>query len=499
MDSLYHQEVHFKPVDNNYGWQLDNLTAARTGPIFGGRTISAMGTRPRDHMDRDLLLASLLRDRRLPMFRKQCLNLPAWVAAMPEDIPATFQHRAQQLVMLGSTHQHFIEQMRASIDLADDRSKGEQMLKAMEACPPRGALFAHGTLDSGRPCRNARLCPWCHARSVQRLYGLLQAGPCLPERLTGKHLILFKTRVDGGDELDAQELREVRNDYRYKLRWVARQCGIEGGVILHQVTPWMPWYDRPSEKQKIFAHVFAFIGVVASSSVDSIGPAIRKACEDQWIDRDYEVMLLPATVPDALRYLLLGTSYKFDPSRVGLLAKNSKSVVYGIQGAAALQPWFLFDEQQAWSYVAAMHGTRLFDTFGNWRESQADQKRCSRKRRAQSEHGGDNRKMAFQCENECRRHDAKTRRRELATIALPILRKFKDAGGKHLGSPALRKMLSEAGHSISDRDARWLAKELPSMDKRTAFEKFVARRKLDLESRPRIPFHLFEQSDSSVA
>ena len=250
VDNINNQSFYCKPGDDNRCWQLDNLTAVRTGPIFGGRTISAMGRRPKDHMDRDLLLASLLRDRRLRMFRKQCLTLPAWAPAVPENIPANFQHRAQALIMLGCTHQHLIERMRASIDLAADPCKAEQILKAMEACPPRGALFSRTDLDTAHPCGYARLCPWCHARSVQRLYGRLLAGPCMPERSAGKHLIVLKTRADGGAELDAPEVRDVRNDYRYRLRCVAHKLGIEGGVILHQVTPWVPWYNRPEQKRR---------------------------------------------------------------------------------------------------------------------------------------------------------------------------------------------------------------------------------------------------------
>ncbi len=474
MDILYHQEVSFKSVGKNYGWQHDNLTAVRTGPIFGGRTISAMGNRPQYHRDRDLLLASLLRDKRLPMFREQCFNLPAWAPAVPECIPATFQHQAQQLIMLGSTHQLFIERMRASIHLAADPCKAEQMLTAMEACPPRGALFSRTELDNAHPCGHARLCPWCHARSVQRLYGQLLAGPCTPERLAGKHLILLRFRVEVGQDIQASEVCQTRNDYRYELRRLANQIGIEGGVILHQATPWIPWYDRPEEKRKGFAHVFAMIGVVSSSDIDSVDRATSTFCDDQMLGGDYDLMMLPATTPQALRFLLYGTSHKFDPSEFGLLVKNPKAVLYGIQGAAALQPWFLLDERQAWSYLAAMQGTRLYDTFGNWRESQSDQKRCSRKRRAKSEDGNANRKDAFASKNYRKHRDAEARRRELAVIALPYFQKFKDVGGEHLGSPALRKMLSEAGHNISDRDARWLATNLPSMDTRTVREKALA-------------------------
>ena len=268
-----------------------------------------------------------------------------------------------------------------------------------------------------------------------------------------------------------------RNDYRHRLRCVAHKLDIEGGVILHQATPWVPWYNRPEQKRKIFAHVFTMAGVMDSNGVENVARVARHACDDQMLLGMHELMLLPGTTPQALRYLLYGSSYKFDSSRVGLLVKDPKTVLYGIQGAAALQPTFLFDEQQAWSYSDAMKGTRLYDTFGNWRESQAEQKSCPPKPRVQSECGEECRKWAFESENDRKHRDAEARRQKLAVIALPFYQKFKDAGGKRLGSPALRKSLSEAGHNITDRDARWLAKNLPSMDTPTVSHKFVARRK----------------------
>jgi hypothetical protein len=177
--------------------------------------------------------------------------------------------------------------------------------------------------------------------------------------------------------------------------------------------------------------------------------------------------------------LLFGSSYKFDSSELGIVASDPRKLHRGIQGAAALEPWFLFKPRQAWSYAAAMQDTRLYDTFGNWRKSQADRQRCSRKRRAQSEYGSENRQSAFQSENRRRHSDANAKRRQLVPLALPYYQEFVDAGGKHLGSPALRKALNDAGHFISDRDARWLAKHLPAMDDRSGFEKFVAKRTLD--------------------
>jgi hypothetical protein len=412
------------------------------------------------------------------MFRKLCLNMPDWAPAVPQSIPAEFRHQAQQLIMLGSMQQCMIQRMRQTIDLAENPCQGEQMLKAMEACMPRGALFSRTMLDRGRACGYARLCPWCHARSEERLYRQLLDGPCAPERLSGKHMIALRTLIEAGEELQPQGVRDARNDYRCRLRAVAGRTGMEGGVIFHQVTPWMPWYNRPVEKRKIFAHLFTLLGVVPSTVVDTLEAAIKGVCSEQWLDGICETAMLPAETPHALRYLLFGSSYKFDSSELDLVADDPRNLRYGIQGAAALQPWFLFDERQAWSYAEAMQGTRLYDTFGNWRQSQAGRQQCSRKRRAKSEYGNENRQWAFEAENHRRHSDADSRRRQLVPIALPYYQKFVDAGGKHLGSPALRKAPNDAGHAISDRDARWVAKQLPAMDQRTGFEKFVAKRTL---------------------
>ena len=257
------------------------------------------------------------------------------------------------------------------------------------------------------------------------------------------------------------------------------------------MTPWIPHYDRSEEKRKGFAHIFTIIGVVSSSSVEMLDEAVKELCSDLWLDWDYETTTLPANTPQALRYLLFGSSYKFDSSELGIVVNDWQRLRYGIQGAAALEPWFLFNERQAWSYAAAMQGTRLYDTFGTWRESQAGRQGCSRIRRAKSEDGNALRRMAFESKNRERRDDANDRRSRLVAVALPYYQKFKDAGGKQLGSPALRKALNEAGHAVSDRDARWLAKHLPAQDTRTGREQYTAKQKLHLLCRdacaPRLP------------
>ena len=434
-----------------------------TGPIFGGRTISAMGCRPQDHMDRDLLLASLLRDRRLRMFRKQCLAMPAWAPALPENIPENFQHRAQELIMLGSHQQYLIEKMRDTIYLAADRCQGEKMLNAMEACVPRGAFFARTTLDSGHACGYARLCPWCHARSVQRLYRQLLAGPCTPERLAGKHLIVFRTRVEAGEELHADEAREARGEYRYKLRCMARDIGIEGGVILHQVTPWIPRYDRPEEKQKGFAHIFTMIGVVRQQH----GRDARRCHKGVWLQTYGSTgTMKPHGCPPPRRMPSATCSSGHPTSSTAANSESSSMTRKGCNMASRVpRHW-----SRGFSSISSRHGltqqpckepgsmTAL--AIGGSRRPDASNARGFDA--TKSKYGNENRQMAFQGENNRRCHDANARRRQLIAVALPCYKTLKDIVGKPPGSPALRKALHEAGHVVSDRDARWLAKYLPA-------------------------------------
>jgi hypothetical protein len=71
------------------------------------------------------------------------------------------------------------------------------------------------------------------------------------------------------------------------------------------------------------------------------------------------------------------------------------------------------------------------------------------------------REAAFRDENNDRKYQAGNRRAGLMGKAETVFRKLKTELGRNPGSTALRAALSVAGHAISDRDSRWLAKQLP--------------------------------------
>jgi len=140
---------------------------------------------------------------------------------------------------------------------------------------------------------------------------------------------------------------------------------------------------------------------------------------------------------------------------------------YGIPGAASLQPWFLFDETQAWSYLQATTGTRLYDTFGTWRVNPRGNPQGTEDREAVARITEDrqpecvSQAMAFRNANNERMFDAGNRRAGLMRKAETVFRNLKSKMGRNPGSKAIQTAMSVAGHTISDRDSRWLVKQLP--------------------------------------
>ena len=150
----------------------------------------------------------------------------------------------------------------------------------------------------------------------------------------------------------------------------------------------------------------------------------------------------------------------------GLIA-SSRFTKFGIPGAASLQPWFLFDETQAWSYLQATAGTRLYDTFGTWRGNPQGISRGTANRETVARITEDRQPerishaMAFRHANDERKYEAGNRRTGLMRKAETVFRNLKSKMGRNPGSKVLQTAMSVAGYAISDRDSRWLVNQLP--------------------------------------
>ena len=423
--------------------------------LFGGRTMITMGNRSQDHRVRDLLLGSLLRDARTRLVRKYCRGDAGWMPPLPTDWPKKFWRQGCQLTVLGSMHQHFLDMLRDSIPFHEG-GQAEKMLNAVQDCIPMGALFdRRDENDRGRPCGYSKLCPWCHARNVERIYRRLMAGPCSKERLEGKSLVMvqlsgYDTTCGGGSVLDRTEVQSLRENSKQSARFVANDLEMEGGIIFHQFGPKRVYGPRATVVDEVFCHEITMLGESKN---------IRRERVREYEDSGYDVLCVPAETPHALRYLLFGTSYKFPVQLIeGLVASSNRFTKRGIQGAAALQPWFLFNETQAWSYLAATAGTRLCDAFGTWRKNG----RAAAKPRTEERDGERiSREQARRNGNNERHYDAANRRTGLMFKAERVFRRLRSELGRNPGSTALRTALAAAGLVISDRDSRYLAKQMP--------------------------------------
>jgi hypothetical protein len=422
--------------------------------LFGGREMLTMGNRPQDHRARDLSLGSLLRDYRTRLFRRYCAGQSNWTVALPAGWPKEFSRQGHQLIVLGSMQQHFLDRLRVSIPLDDD-GQAARMLDAMEDCMPLGALFERRDEDDHRRhCGYSKLCPWCHARSVERIYRRLSEGPCAAARLEGKKLVL--ARMNGGDAicgggsvLRRGEVQNIRGAGRETARSIADDLELDGGIVFCQFGPKRVYGPRGKVVGNAFSCEITMIG-----ESTGITPVKVRECESS----GYDVLLLPADTPQALRYLLFGTSYKFPVERIEGVTGGAWFTKYGIPGAASLQFWFLFNETQAWSYVTATAGTRLCNTFGTWRKNG----RPAVQRKAEdSDRERLPREQVLRNTNNERKYEAANRRAGLMPKAKQVFRKLRSEMGRNPGSTALRSALAVAGHAISDRDSRWLAKQLP--------------------------------------
>jgi hypothetical protein len=390
------------------------------------------------------------------MFRRYCLHFPGWATTLPDNWPREFRRQAEQLTVLGSMQQHFLHRLRTSIDLSADTEQAPRMLDAMENCMPRGALFARrDENDCGRHCGYSKLCPWCHARSVQQLYRRLTEGPCSAANSAGKKLVLVRVCYrdgiyKGGSVLESSEVREIRESYRDSAMCTAESLGLDGGVIFYQFGPMREYGHRHIITKNTFTPEITVIGASTSLTESYLEE------HDLFVS---DLLFLPAETHQVLRYLLFGTSYKYPADRIeGLVASNDRFTRYGIPGAASLQPWFLFNETQAWSYLAATAGTRLYDTFGTWRKNgRAVVKAVTEDREGERISRG----QAFRNENNERRYEAGNRRAGLMRKAETVFRKLRFEKGRDPGSTLLRTALAAAGFTISERDSRWLVKQLP--------------------------------------
>ena len=330
-------------------------------------------------------------------------------------------------------------------------------------------------------CGYARVCPWCHARKVLDLHERLVAGPCRPERMKGKAYVRIGLSIQGDDlrsnaafadfarkrghdvvregarwriggmhsmrsYVDADGVKLVRDFLDATVGQFVARFGITGGIVTFQVGPqlsrdevdWDPFdyrysldvvgeQDRPDRRKDLW---------------DTLGFATgdypRLYCENGQAT-GLRGELATGTDPGALRLLLAGPAYRSLAARKMAVNDTAPRYQGGRGGVLRRPPWFLADPLQWWPHYEATRRLRLYSAFGTWKEELA---------RARA---GNQEAQPAVLADRSRRNQAKAlhRRQKLLKDAKAI--------GKGLGHKKLRAAMIDAGHDVSERDARWWA------------------------------------------
>lgn len=139
--------------------------------------IMTLGTRQRDHLERDVLHAPLLRDWRTKVFRHATLEPEPWVLERVAHLTSGHRQSAIQHTTLdimnrrriGRLWEELLGRLGPPVGEQLRHGSGHGLLLSLWECQPIGTLLEGrddiGREDErwGRRCGNARVCPWCHA------------------------------------------------------------------------------------------------------------------------------------------------------------------------------------------------------------------------------------------------------------------------------------------------------------------------------------------------
>jgi len=137
----------------------------------------------------------------------------------------------------------------------------------------------------------------------------------------------------------------------------------------------------------------------------------------------------------------------------------------GVRGAFALQPHFMMDKVQWWSYAEATRGLPLYVPFGTWRTAIGKAKK-TRSATLANRRKAYNQVRGLGIANANRRQTAKADLESLVEVARPLLKRaLAECSGKR-GRPAhrarLKDLLAQEGYSVSDHQLKKLMSMLSS-------------------------------------
>ncbi len=496
------------PECETNGWVFPDLqdeVADEWDPWEGVRQwrIQCVGRRPGDHMVRDLLHGSLLRDARPRWFHECCHSNDSRFQEAIAHLPYEEHAQAQQHLALHFLHRRQLAYQLRKARPADDAQV--QLLHRLWRCWLFGVEVEWDGPGERKPedvCGLAWLCPWCFGRMAQCHYQRLEQRFQNP---TGQGLLVqarvrFLSEDIGTDKRwEKQIIRDKHLNYERYMRVVvtgghyllqpgqvsyvrdvllkqllahARTVGVRDGLVCYQVSPdRFGWYSAPT-----FRHELTLLGELRFKS--------KRACQEglflSGLTGEHFPQLstpyasapvwwtaLPIDTPQALRMLFAGTSLSYPIEGLEFFNTDPRldrgTNPNGFPGVLSLPPLFMLPPERWWSYQEVIHGRHMVSPFGRWRRG-ALQGKSSGNHSAQVR--STRKAVSLQAVNEARQETTIQRRERLLAMARQIspLPSRSGSGSRKRGRPAARQELAAGlkalGHPVSERDLKWLRQAL---------------------------------------
>jgi hypothetical protein len=423
---------------------------------------------------RDVLFSGLIRDRKAQWFRieTQCeSDLAVWYRAL---------HKRQLFK---------IAQMLAALNFRKPFPPGwveraEGKLRRMWSCPPCGAGFQYSGPEQVRYCGKTWLCPWCNARRAYRLYEhiletLKQDRP--RHRIPA---VLCVASDDLHDEAsDMPDYADTMSQLRRNLWRMAQRLGATGGLMIHNLE-WLG--PQRTDYIHYFIHSFHLLCLIdAEAGIDGIevdhhwGPDRDLCGHAVFVNRFAEDN---SSVETQLRRLLFGADRNW-PLNAEAIAQGEN---YDYQwqpvrherlgwGAACLHQVYQLHPYAWCVYDLLTHNCSRFHLLGTWtlpkRRSVFEAlvptpERLNRHKQGMLAHVKKlSKRRGLDAENRARQAAAADRRHTLLAQIEPAWEKIVGwaAGGLFPKSryEQIAEFFRAVGISVSERDIRWLSKQLP--------------------------------------
>jgi hypothetical protein len=385
--------------------------------------VTAVGQRPQDWIARDLIFGSIYRTRAAARLNRHIReyreSAPDWVSLQLSHLPPPEKQSAIPLLAYLEEWHNFLNTLIDPRDSAEDEdlnADGRPTPRRLRACWPVGALVdwaGEGPAPRRKVCNRPQACPWCYARHILDLYEKLRQGPLRQPR-PGRYLVQVSMSLpprmiepdaewlghaqrrpsfNGHSVLRPKVMAEQRSRLCRDFRRFLTDIGMNDGLLTHRVVSALTGRQEHS-----FQHEFAALGSIELRTAQDMAEFRRRSGIDgDWVEfatpqvhpdkfsARVLVAALPADHPQALRYLLCGTSVGYPLTDLPLIAHEDALKLKGcrwrvdkvfkvgpwlndgLPGAFGVTPLFLLDPLQWRSYLQETARLPLYRTFGEWR------------------------------------------------------------------------------------------------------------------------------------